>query len=192
LLDSGVATINESCGIESAPISDHQAWVFHVPAAETTAIEEMITSKASSSTSTPLINFTTQSTLAPQLECPRWLLFDTISNESTSVAEPTFIFCFHVETLLADVTISANTWAPCTTWKLSGTADPLLELYSESNEEFLAQNDDGNNLALTNCYAAVLSYRLKKGDYRVIIRNPKCAYGKFELRLSAEIDRHFK
>jgi hypothetical protein len=78
------------------------------------------------------------------------------------------------------------------TWKLSGTADPLLELYSEPPNELLAQNDDGNSLALQNCYAAVLSYRLQKGDYRVIIRNPKCAYGKFELRLSAEINRNLK
>jgi len=97
-----------------------------------------------------------------------------------------------VETALADVTISANTWVPCMMWKLSGTADPLLELYTEPDGKLLAENDDGNNLTDRNCYAAVLSYRLEKGDYRVIIRNPKCAYGKFELRLSAEIDRNLK
>jgi len=33
---------------------------------------------------------------------------------------------------------------------------------------------------------------LEKGDYRVIIRNPKCAYGKVELRLSAEIGQNLK
>lgn len=77
-------------------------------------------------------------------------------------------------------------------WKLSGTADPLLELYNEPGDVLLAQNDDGNNLAFQNCYAAILSYRLSRGDYRVVIRNPKCAYGRFELRLSAENDRNFK
>jgi hypothetical protein len=97
-----------------------------------------------------------------------------------------------VETELADVTIAANTWVPCITWKLSGMADPLLELYPEPGDVLLAKNDDGNSLGLQNCYAGVLSYRLPKGDYRVVIRSPKCAYGKFELRLSAEIDQNLK
>lgn len=152
----------------------------------------MSTTKKFLAATSPLISSTQQSTLTPRTACPRWLSLDTISNESTSANEPLFIFCFSVKTLSADVIISANTWVSCMEWKFSGTADPLLELYSESNDELLAQNDDGNNLALTNCYAAVLSYRLPKGDYRVIIRNPKCAYGKFELRLSAETDHHLK
>jgi hypothetical protein len=155
-----------------------------VASRETTVVEEM--------TTTQQMNSTKQSIPSPRPTCPRWLSLNTISNESTSADEPFFIFCFNVETSLTDVTISANTWVPCTTWKLSGTADPLLELYSELTKELLAENDDGNSLAFQNCYAAVLSYRLQRGDYRVIIRNHKCAYGTFELRLLAEIDRHFK
>lgn len=72
-------------------------------------------------------------------------------------------------------------------WKASGAADPLIELYSLPENEFLAQNDDGSSHSVQNCYASVLSYRLERGDYRVVIRHPKCSYGTFELRLSAEI-----
>ena len=77
-------------------------------------------------------------------------------------------------------------------WKASGAADPLLELYAWPANEFLAQNDDGNSLVLQNCYASVLSYRLARGDYRVVIRHPKCSYGTFEVRLLAEIDSRLK
>jgi hypothetical protein len=217
LLDSGVAIINESCGVQSVQITDPYAWVFRVATAETTFIKESITTQPlvsnttgriatteatsikESITTQPFVSETTeqssstrQITTPPRPTCPQWFQFNRISNESTSANEPYFTFCFTVETTLADVTISANTWVPCMIWKLSGTADPLLELYTEPHGKLLAENDDGNNLTFQNCYAAVLSYRLEKGDYRVIIRNPKCAYGKFELRLSAEIDRNLK
>ncbi len=191
-MDSGIATINESCNIESAPIKDPQVWIFHILSGETTVIEGITTTKKFLPSTSSLISSTKQPIFTPRTACPRRFSFDTISNESTNANEPSFIFCFRVETPSADVVISANTWTPCIIWKLSGAADPLLELCSESNGEGLAQNDDGNSIALTNCYTAVLSYRLQKGDYRVIIRNPKCAYGKFDLRLSAETDRHFK
>lgn len=95
-------------------------------------------------------------------------------------------FCFRVDFESTDVTISANTWVSCLLWKLSGAADPQLTLYSEANGELLAQNDDGNGLASKNCYGAVLSYRLSKGDYRVTVRHARCAFGRFELRLFAE------
>ena len=81
------------------------------------------------------------------------------------------------KTLVADVTLSANTCVPCAHWKLSGAADPLLELYSAANEELLVQNGDGNKRASKDCYAAVLSYGLERDDCRAIIRNLKCAYG---------------
>ncbi len=216
MLDSGIVILNESCGVESVSITNPYAWVFQVAVTETTFIEEIITTQqpvskttkqfvadtteqfVSKTTKQPVsktteqVSSTEQTTFSPRPTCPRWFDFNRISNESTSTNEPNFTFCFHVETTLADVTISANTWVSCMMWKLSGTADPLLELYSEPDGEFLAQNDDGNSLTDQNCYAAVLSYRLKKGDYRVIIRNPKCAYGKFELRLTAEIERNLK
>ncbi|CAF3417555.1 unnamed protein product [Rotaria sp. Silwood1] len=196
LLDAGVATLNESCGVESNPINNPHAWTFRVAVTETTNIEEIdITEQLVSSITTQQTTTKRQqttTTTTTQLACPRWLHFDTISNESTNANETHFTFCFSVNTTLADVTISANTWVSCRMWKSSGAADPLLELYSEENGKLLAQNDDGNSFALQNCYAAVLSYRLQRGDYRVIIRNPKCAYGKFELRLSAEIDRNLK
>ncbi len=236
MLDSGIAILNESCGVESVSISNPYAWVFRVAVAETTFIEEITTTQqlvsttpeqissttpttpeqissttpttsekissttpttseqisSTTPTKTEQISSTTPTTPSPRPTCPRWFSFNTISNETTNANEPYFTFCFTVETTLADVTISANTWVSCMLWKLSGTADPLLELYSEPGDQFLAQNDDGNSLTLQNCYAAVLSYRLPKGDYRVIIRNPKCAYGKFEVRLSAEIDQNLK
>ncbi len=159
---------------------------------QSTSTTQPISTTQSISTTQFISTTTEQISSSPRPRCPRWLNFNTISNESTSANEPYFIFCFSVETVLADVTIAANTWVPCMKWKLSGTADPLLELYSEPGGVFLAQNDDGNSLEFQNCYAGVLSYRLQKGDYRVIIRSPKCAYGKFELRLSAEIDQQLK
>jgi hypothetical protein len=212
-LDNGIAILNESCGVESVLTNNSNAWVFRIADATTTISEEIITSSSTqfisttqfipttqqfisttqSTSTTQFISTTTeQISSSPRPRCPRWLNFNTISNESTSANEPYFIFCFSVETVLADVTIAANTWVPCMKWKLSGTADPLLELYSEPGGVLLAQNDDGNSLEFQNCYAGVLSYRLQKGDYRVIIRSPKCAYGKFELRLSAEIDQQLK
>jgi hypothetical protein len=211
-LDNGIAILNESCGVESVLTNNSNAWVFRIADATTTISEEIITSSSTQFISTAQFISTTQSTStiqfisttteqmittgqissSPRPRCPRWLNFNTISNESTSANEPYFIFCFSVETVLADVTIAANTWVPCMKWKLSGTADPLLELYSEPGGVLLAQNDDGNSLEFQNCYAGVLSYRLQKGDYRVIIRSPKCAYGKFELRLSAEMDQQLK
>ena len=184
-MSDGVAILDQSCGIESVSLNDPTGWIFRVAVRETTRI--------------PFIPFTTESSsstakqpTSSQSNCPRWFRFNRISNETTTANEPYFIFCFTVETELADVTIAANTWTPCMTWKLSGTADPLLELYNQPADVLLAQNDDGNSLAFQNCYAAVLSYRLRQGDYRVVIRNPKCAYGRFELRLSTEINRNLK
>ncbi|CAF4414138.1 unnamed protein product [Rotaria sp. Silwood2] len=193
LLDSGIATLNESCGIESVPIDNHYTWTFQVAATEITTMEALSTTERFVSTTTIETSTTKITTIpSPRPECLRWFYFDTISNESTSATEPTFSFCFIVNKTLTDVTISANTWVSCQMWKSSGTADPLIELYFESNNQLLAQNDDGFNVETRNCYAAVLSYRLKKGIYRAIIRNSKCAYGKFELRLSAEVDGTFK
>jgi hypothetical protein len=187
-LDGGVGTLNQSCGVESEPVNNPYAWIFRVLTSETTVVEEILTTQRLVSTTTYQPTSTQTTNLFSQPACPRWLSFNTISNESTSASEPVFIFCFSVQRTFADVTISANTWVPCTTWKNSGTADPSLELYTEPINQLLAKNDDGNSLPLQNCYAAVLSYRLQRGDYRVIIRNPKCAYGKFELRLTAEFD----
>ncbi len=177
-MDGGVATINQSCGVESSPVVDPQFWTFQVAADATT---EEISTKT-----------TARTTARPPSSCSRRLSFDTVSNETTSVGQPLYIFCFSVSTSTADVTISANTWVPCSAWKASGAGDPLLELYSENNGRLLAQNDDGNSLALQNCFAAVLSYRLPKGDYRVVVRNPKCTHGTFELRLSAETTNRAK
>ena len=63
-----------------------------------------------------------------------------------------------------------------------------MELFAPetSTGAAVGQNDDGNNVPQVNCYAAVLSYRLAKRSYRVVIRHQKCHYGLFELRLSAE------
>jgi hypothetical protein len=69
----------------------------------------------------------------------------------------------------------------------------LIDLYSIQNDPILlAQNDDGNSISEFNCYAAVISYRFYRGNYRVVIRHPKCNYGRFELRLSAETTNSFK
>lgn len=128
----------------------------------------------------------------PRPACPRWLSFRTVSNESTDANRSQVVFCFQVEADVADVTIAANTGVTCPMWKLSGIADPLIELYTWPSDQLLAQNDDGNSLTFQNCYASVISYRLTRGEYRVVIRHPKCAYGRFELRLSAEIERNLK
>ncbi|CAF2986927.1 unnamed protein product [Rotaria sp. Silwood2] len=119
--------------------------------------------------------------------CYRWFQFNTILNLRTNAEYPTFTFCFTVNTTFADVTIVANTWVSCSSWKTSGASDPLIELHSENARQFLAENDDGNSIPSMNCYASVLSYRLPRGDYRVVIRNPKCAYGYYELRFLAEV-----
>ena len=177
--------LDQSCGIESSALNDLNRWVFRIAATETTSSENPITT-------TSTMPSTTRSSSTTESTCSRWFRFNRVSNESTNANQSSFIFCFTVESDIADVTIAANTWTSCMTWKLSGTADPLLELYNEPGDVLLAQNDDGNNLAFQNCYAAILSYRLQRGDYRVVIRNPKCAYGRFELRLAAEIDRNFK
>jgi len=125
--------------------------------------------------------------------CPKCLLFSTIKNVTTNDNQRNYIFCFYVNTTIADVTISANTWTPCSTWKTSGAADPLIDFYNITNDPLLlAQNDDGNSFPAFNCYAAVISYRLYRGNYRVVIRHPKCNYGRFELRLSAETTNAFK
>lgn len=94
---------------------------------------------------------------------------------------------------MADVTIAANTWTSCDNWKISGAADPLLDLYDIHGDPILlAQNDDGNAMIEWNCYAAVLSFRLSQGNYRVVIRHAKCNYGKFELRIAAETTNAWK
>ena len=68
-----------------------------------------------------------------------------------------------------------------------------MDLFNlDDHQTLLAQNDDGNAIVEFNCYAAVISYRLVRGDYRVVIRHSKCNYGKFELRLSAEATNALK
>ena len=176
-----MATINESCGIESDPITNSNIWMFHAASVMTTDEPPMETTITQEYVYTE-----TTSTAVIHSACSRWLHFNTISNESTSNDDPTFLFCFTINTTSADVTIAANTWVPCATWKFSGAADPLLELYSLPNRQLLARNDDGNSLPFKNCYAAVLSYRLPMGNYQVTIRNPKCAHGNFELRVLTE------
>ena len=114
-------------------------------------------------------------------------------NVTTNASHPAFIFCFHVNQSSTDVIVSANTWVPCASWKVSGAADPLMDLYViDNNLKMLAQNDDGNSIPHFNCYAAVLSYRLDHGHYRVVIRHQKCLYGYFEVRLSAETTNALK
>jgi len=125
--------------------------------------------------------------------CSEWLPFGTIKNIITNDKQQNYSFCFYVNTTLADVTVSANTWTPCATWKKSGAADPLIDFYNITNYSILlAQNDDGNSISELNCYAAVISYRLYRGSYQVIIRHAKCDYGRFEVRLSAETTNAFK
>jgi len=95
---------------------------------------------------------------------------------------------------MADVTIATNTCSPCSTWKISGTTDPFMELFTgeTSNDLPVAKNDDGNNITNLKCYAAVLSYRLMRDHHRVVIRHQKCAYGNFKLCLTAERTNRFK
>ncbi|CAF1470283.1 unnamed protein product [Rotaria sordida] len=194
LFDGGVATINESCGVESAPVTNHHFWTFQVATNPTTEETNITTTAPTTATArpttTPIMSPSTTTIIHPSTSCPRRLSFGTISNETTSASQPSYVFCFTINSSMADVTISANTWVSCSAWKASGAADPLLELYSESNGHLLAQNDDGDSLPFKNCFAAVLSYRLAKGNYRVVIRNSKCAYGKFELRLSTDNTTH--
>jgi hypothetical protein len=122
-----------------------------------------------------------------------WLPFGTIKNITTNDNQQNYSFCFYVNKTLADVIVSANTWTPCATWKISGAADPLIDFYNITNYSILlAQNDDGNSISELNCYAAVISYRLYRGNYQVIIRHPKCNYGRFEVRLSTETTDVFK
>ncbi|UJR17606.1 hypothetical protein I4U23_004502 [Adineta vaga] len=196
LFDSGVISINQSCGIESSPIIDKNFCEFWIaPVSITThiftAIDRVTTtysSTVSSSTTT-----TTIGNLSSE-RCPYWLPFGTILKLTTSTFQPNYTFCFTVNTSFADVTIAANTWAPCSTWKISGTADPLLELFTPetSMNSPVAQNDDGNSVDHLNCFAAVLSYRLMKGNHRVVIRHQRCAYAKFELRLTSEANNGIK
>jgi hypothetical protein len=294
-LDGGVATINQSCGIQSAPIIDTHFWTFSIAAAPTTAevtsttttseettitittipegttdtttttlkettittttnpeettitttttpekttvttttttttihdeastiVTTTTSTKASTTTTTPERISTSTTTAVPTTEtssssttttetttpatilttttttsnpvCSEWLPFGTIKNVTTSDNQQNYSFCFNVNTTLADVTVSANTWTPCATWKTSGAADPLMDMYNITNNPILlAQNDDGNSIPELNCYAAVLSYRLNRGNYRILIRHPKCNYGKFEVRLSAETTNAYK
>ena len=95
---------------------------------------------------------------------------------------------------MADVTVSANTWTSCALWKASGKADPMIDFYNITNTDplLLAQNDDGASINELNCNAAVISYRLYNGNYRVVIRHPKCNYGQFEVRLTAETMNPYK
>jgi hypothetical protein len=246
-LDAGVATINQSCGIQSAPVTDTRFWTFSIAAEPTTAEvtstttlttssdqttaitpeettttttpeeitttttpeETTITAPAETIIATPGETTTTPvktttitpvettpvetTTIPSNPVCSEWFLFDTIKNITTSESQQNYSFCFYVNTTFADVTISANTWAPCATWKISGTADPLIDFYNITNNSILlAQNDDGNSIPELNCYAAVISYRLYRGNYRVVIRHLKCNYGRFEVRLSAETTNPFK
>ena len=186
-MDRGVATTNNSCSVESAPINDTNIWTFQT-FNQTTTLPSTSKSYSYSSTNrestTTTIDTTSVTSSRPM--CSRWFSFNTISNQSTNAQYPTFTFCFSVDTVSADVTIQANTWVPCSQWKSSGASDPLIELHSESGRKLLAENDDGNSIPTMNCFGSVLSYRLPRGDYRAVIRNPKCAYGFFELRVLAE------
>lgn len=236
--------INQSCGIESAPITDSHFWEFNVALTltterlsvteidtmaiftstiaktTTTAIEDpsmmnatSMMNSTSTMNSTSMMNNTSvtimstitttssiqtvnSTTINNNLTsiCPLWLPLNTIINVTTNEDHPNYTFCFTVNTTMDDVTIAANTWSPCSTWKISGTADPIMELFTPetSNGLPVAQNDDGNSITHLNCYAAVLSYRLIKGNHRVVIRHQRCAYGNFELRLLAETTNIFK
>ena len=167
--------------MESLPLNNQNLWTFEILRTTTKAVP------ISTTIVTRTSNSAVPTTESIGIDCPRWLPFKTISNETTDVANPEFVFCFYTELLMTDVTIAANTWVSCMEWKNSGFADPLMELYSLPNGQLLAENDDGNSLPHSNCFASVLSYRLPRGAYRVVIRHPKCSYGKFELRLFAEM-----
>jgi hypothetical protein len=125
--------------------------------------------------------------------CSEWLPFGTVKNITTSISQQNYTFCFYVNATEADVTVASNTWVSCDSWKTSGAADPLMDLYALNVEPIiLAQNDDGNSIRELNCLAAIISYRLSRGNYRVVIRHSKCSYGNFELRLSAETTNPLK
>ncbi|UJR17557.1 hypothetical protein I4U23_004453 [Adineta vaga] len=209
LFDSGVVSINQSCGIESAPMKDKNFWEFWIAPMSsssqrpiiTTGSTKKTTTKQSTTVSVTTTSSSTSSTttstitnIIPNQICPQWLPFGTSLKLLTSTLQPNYTFCFTVNTTFADVTIAANTWAPCSTWKISGTADPFLELFTpETNiNSPVAQNDDGNSVDHLNCFAAVLSYRLLRGNHRVVIRHQRCAYGNFELRLSSETTNSIK
>ncbi|CAF1483996.1 unnamed protein product, partial [Rotaria sordida] len=131
-----------------------------------TTITPTTTITTSTTTITPTTAITTSTT--PNIICPRWLQFGLIINVTTNASHPEFTFCFHVNQSSSDVTVAANTWVPCANWKVSGAADPLMDLYVIGNNlKMLAQNDDGNSIPHLNCYASVLSYRLDHGNYRV-------------------------
>ncbi|CAF1683499.1 unnamed protein product, partial [Adineta ricciae] len=166
LFDSGIALINQSCGIESAPLANKYFWTFQIAAPNnttqtsttrktttttthkttttthkttTTTHKTTITTThkttTTTATKTPLPSITTTTTTAGAVitsgiplngACPNWLPFGTVLSLTSSALQPNYTFCFTVNTTFADVTIAANTWAPCSTWKISGTADPLL------------------------------------------------------------------
>ncbi|CAF1131021.1 unnamed protein product [Adineta ricciae] len=203
LFDSGVVSINQSCGIESSPITDKYFWEFWTESARITTQEPVTTNVITTSTTKSISTTTTRiaqpitTTINNNVSnkfCPKWLTFNTILNLTSSIVQPNHAFCFTVNTTFADVTIVANTWVSCSTWKISGTADPLLELFTPETNigSPIAQNDDGNSISHLNCYAAVLSYRLMKGNHRIVIRHQKCAYGNFELRISSETNNILK
>ncbi|CAF1121256.1 unnamed protein product, partial [Didymodactylos carnosus] len=226
LFDSGVITGNESCGVESSPISSPYFWRFHVALNQQTTDggvtyinrsysadldQEQLTSEGrpiqyttqqTQQTSTARTTTTTRTTATNTPEiittatqqpllspCPRYWQFDTLVNVTTNEAEQNYTFCFDVNQFQSDVTITANTYVSCSNWKQSGAGDPMLELYCRKqwSEQLLAVNDDGN-ANFQNCFAAVLSYRLPRGTYKVVVRHPKCNYGRFELRL--RLDRN--
>ncbi|CAF1690968.1 unnamed protein product, partial [Adineta ricciae] len=143
---------------------DKHFWEFWI---ESVTTPIATTTPISTTTTTALMTMTTTKpttrAVDPDYYCPRWLPFETVVNLTSSALEPNYTFCFTVNTSFADVTITANTWASCSTWKMSGTADPLLELFTPetSIDSPVAQNDDGNSISHLNCYAAVLSYRLR-------------------------------
>ena len=144
-------------------------------------------------TSSPSTITTETTTRALNPVCSEWLGFGAIKNITTNDNKINYTFCFYVDTISADVTISANTWTSCDAWKRSGAADPMMVLHNITNGPvILAQNDDGNHVDEFNCYAALLSYRLNRGRYHTIIKHPKCNYGNFELRLSDETLDPFK
>ncbi|CAF4660999.1 unnamed protein product, partial [Rotaria sp. Silwood2] len=52
LLDSGIATLNELCGIESVPIDNHYTWTFQIAVTEITTMEALSTTERFVSTTT--------------------------------------------------------------------------------------------------------------------------------------------
>ena len=163
---------------------------------ETSPITTTTTTMTTTTTSTtsPITTTTTTTALRNTTSlCPHWLPWGTIMNVTTNETHPNYTFCFTVNTTKADITILANTWTSCSAWKSSGAADPFMELFTPAdNKTCAAQNDDGASIVELNCYAAVLSYRLVKGDHRVVIRHQRCNFGRFELRLKGEVNNGCK